>query len=128
MSATNMASPNMSTAISKISAKYVKGIAKVYAGRGENCQFEVHQLPGVSDEEFLETITKYGLKKTTGEMAGAPQVHFVVWNYDSEYYEKKLKPLVDAERERQAESVKKYLEEQRLLKAGSSSKTSKSKK
>lgn len=84
-------------------AKYVEGLVKAYANRGEYSQFEVHQFPDVSDEECMKTLQDHGLKKTSCLMKGVPQVHFVEWDYDSEYYEKHLQEIVSVARQRIAD-------------------------
>lgn len=94
-------------------ARYIEGIAKAYANRGEDTQFEVHQFPDISDEEFIRLLNEYGMKKTGSIMAGIPQVHFVIWNYESEYYDKNLKILVDSARQRKSEELRRYIQEEK---------------
>lgn len=60
---------------------------------------QLHQLPGVSDEEFAETLAKYGMRKKA-QKGEIPQIHNVIVDTKSEYYQKHLKALVEAERER----------------------------
>jgi hypothetical protein len=77
--------------------------------RGQNSVFEIHQLPDVTDEKFAEVICKYGMKDTNNKMEGVPEVHFVLWNTDSEYYQKVLESLVNQAQEEKTKKLKEYL-------------------
>jgi hypothetical protein len=74
-----------------VQEKYVEHMALSRAKRGDCILFEVHKLPGVTDEDFMKIINKYGLTVEL-KIFGIDGV-LVKFNWDNEYAKTQLYPV-----------------------------------
>lgn len=74
-----------------VQEKYVEQLVLSRVKCGDCILFEVHKLPGVTDEDFMNIIDKYGLTVDL-KIFGMDGV-LVKFNWDNEYAKTQLHPV-----------------------------------